>query len=87
MAYSDIWAERYWVSEMQDPYGENSLRVLKMQLGAWQRHISALELRDRQRFIVWMSQELSLQEFALIVDGEILRETMWEIYLEERYGK
>ena len=68
---------------MHGPDGENSLRMLKMQLEAWKNHVSTLELCDRQRFVAWLSEAVTLQEFALIVDGEILRETLWEIYLEE----
>jgi hypothetical protein len=71
---------------MNDHAMKNDLHTLKSQLKAWRDHVHALELDDRQRFIEWLPKELSADEFALIIDGEILRDALWEVYLNEHYG-
>ena len=63
-----------------------SLETLKEQLEAWRAHVLSLELHDRRRFIEWLAEVLTVREFALLIDGEILRNTLWEIYLREHYG-
>ena len=45
-----------------------------------------MRLEDRERFIDWLSQALSPREMALIIDAEVDRRSLWEIYLNEHYG-
>jgi len=71
---------------MCDDTTQTNLKTLREQLLAWQRQISLLGFDDRTRFIKWLSEVLTLYEFALIIDGEILRSALWEIYLRERSG-
>lgn len=71
---------------MGDSDTQNSLTILKEQLNEWRNHMYVLELHDRRRFVEWLSEVLTVYEIALIVDGEILRSTLWEIYLRELYG-
>ena len=65
---------------------EHGVEPLKRQLEAWNAHLNRFGLDDRRRFIEWLSESLSSQEFALLVDGEIERRSLWRIYLNERYG-
>jgi hypothetical protein len=71
---------------MQEDTQTASLDTLKAQLERWQFQISALELKDRDRFVTWLQETMTPRQFALIVDGEILRAALWEVYLCERYG-
>jgi hypothetical protein len=71
---------------MQEDTQTASLDTLKAQLERWQFQIAALELEDRDRFVTWLQETMTPQQFALIVDGEILRAALWEIYLRDRYG-
>ncbi len=70
----------------EDEAGEQSLRKLRLQAQAWKKHIARMRLEDRERFIDWLSQALSPREMALIIDAEIDRRSLWEIYLNEHYG-
>jgi len=63
-----------------------NLAALKLQLGAWARHLERLRLRDKQVFIGWLSQALTAEEFALLLDAEVGRRALWEIYLTEQFG-
>lgn len=71
---------------MNDENAQQNLNTLREQLQAWRKHIYVLELHDRERFIQWLSEALTVYEAALIIDGEILRNSLWEIYLRERSG-
>jgi hypothetical protein len=71
---------------MDSPYERHTLRTLKDEVEAWQAHIRKLRLEDRQRFVSWLSQAVTEQEFALIIDAEIDRQGLWETYLSEQYG-
>ncbi|RJP17964.1 MAG: hypothetical protein C4520_15265 [Candidatus Abyssobacteria bacterium SURF_5] len=65
---------------------QQNLTTLKRQLRAWERHIGALDIGDRKEFSSWLAQALDAGEFALLVDAEIDRRSLWEIYLNERFG-
>ena len=65
---------------------EQSLGKLRLQTQAWKDHINRMRLEDRERFVEWLSQALSPQEMALIIDAEVDRRSLWEIYLNEHYG-
>ena len=64
----------------------HTLKKLRGELEAWRVHIATLQLEDRERFILWLSEVITQQEFALIVDAEVDRQSLWETYLRERYG-
>ncbi|UCD56526.1 MAG: hypothetical protein JSV16_11915 [Candidatus Hydrogenedentota bacterium] len=61
-------------------------KVVKAELQAWRIHVGRLRLDDRERFVGWLSEALTAQELALIIDSEVDRQTLWEIYLHEQYG-
>jgi len=65
---------------------QNSIKKLQEQLEAWENHSSSLGFHDRQRFVLWLAKALDSQELALIIDGEILRNVLWDIYLHEHFG-
>ena len=70
----------------KDEAMEQSLRKLRLQTQAWKKHIDRMRLEDRERFIDWLSQALSRREMAVIIDAEVDRRSLWEIYLNEHYG-
>lgn len=74
-----------WRPQKDEPM-EQSLRNLRLQTQAWKKHINCMRLEDRECFVEWLSQALSPQEMALIIDAEVDRRSLWEIYLNEHYG-
>ncbi len=64
----------------------HTLDTLEGELEAWKIHIHTLGLDDRKRFVAWLGNVLEAEEFALIIDCEMDRRELWEIYLCERYG-
>jgi hypothetical protein len=71
---------------MRPDCSEHGVELLKRQLEAWNTHLNKFGLDDRQRFIEWLSKTLGNKEFALLIDGEVERGSLWRIYLNERYG-
>ena len=71
---------------MANHQNEHSLAALKGELRAWTAHIDRLGLDDRRRFIEWLSVSLEPGEFALAIDSEIDRQSLFTTYLWERYG-
>lgn len=65
---------------------QHTLEELKRQVRAWEAHIDELGLIERKEFVLWLSQVIVPQEFALLVDSEVERGALWKIYLRERYG-
>jgi len=66
--------------------GQAPSAKIRRELGAWKAHLERLELSDRRGFIAWLSESFDAEEFALIVDAEIDRASLWRAYLGERYG-
>ncbi|RJP69527.1 MAG: hypothetical protein C4532_10835 [Candidatus Abyssobacteria bacterium SURF_17] len=64
----------------------NTLKTLKRETEAWKRHVERLRLNDRTRFVEWLSTVLTARELALIIDSELGRRALWEVYLREHYG-
>jgi hypothetical protein len=56
------------------------------QIKAWECHLERLGLRDKQIFARWLSHALTVEEFALLLDAEVDRRSLWEIYLAEQFG-
>ncbi len=65
---------------------DGSLHALRRQLSAWDDHIERLKLTHRREFRAWLAQSLSASEFALLVDAEVDRRSLWETYLREKFG-
>ena len=65
---------------------EHSLATLKGQLQAWTVRVDRLCLDDRRRFIEWLSCALEPGEFAVAIDAEIVRQSLFATYLLEKYG-
>jgi hypothetical protein len=63
-----------------------SLDALKQRLQAWAEHIEALNLGRRTAFVAWLAGSFSPREFALLLDAEVDRGSLWETYLNERFG-
>ena len=69
-----------------DHRDEHSLAELKGKLRAWTAHVDRLGLDDRRLFVEWLSGSLEPREFALAIDAEIDRQSLFAVYLRERYG-
>ena len=67
-------------------HDEHSLAALKGELREWTAHVDRLGLDDRRRFVEWLSGSLEPGEFALAIDAEIDRRSLFATYLHERYG-
>lgn len=62
------------------------LSMLKHQLAAWAAHLHRHKLTDRKDFVSWLSKAITAAEFALLVDAEIDRRSLWEAYLQDMFG-
>jgi hypothetical protein len=63
-----------------------NMPALKRQLEAWANHLQKHNLDDRRTFIDWLSKAFSPRQFALLLDAEVERRSLWEIYLHELFG-
>ncbi len=61
------------------------LNELQEQAHAYQSHCAHYKLRDRLAFQLWMSTNLSRDQLASLIDGEVTRQAIFEVYLNDRY--
>lgn len=62
-----------------------ALKELRDQAKAFQRHCEHLELRDRVDFQLWMITNLTSDELVSLIDGEVTRQAIFEVYLNDKY--
>jgi hypothetical protein len=70
----------------EDMRGNGGRGELKRYLGAYRRHLVRLKLEDNKHFIRWLSRAFTAEEFAVIIDSEIDRRSLWEVFLAEMFG-
>lgn len=61
-------------------------REFKRYLNAYRQHLERLNLADNGSFIRWLSNAFTAEEFALLIDAEIGRRSLWELFLTEMFG-
>ncbi len=61
------------------------LKELQEQAHAYQSHCAHYKLRDRLAFQLWMVTNLSKEQLASLIDGEVTRQAIFEVYLDDQY--
>ncbi len=62
-----------------------ALRKFQREADAFYRHCEHYKLRDRLAFQHWIATNLSSDQLASLIDGEVTRQAIFEVYLNDRY--
>lgn len=61
------------------------LKELQEQADAFQEHCVRHRIQDRLDFRVWLCEKLSSEQLASLIDGEVTRQAIFEVYLNDKY--
>ncbi len=61
------------------------LKELQDQANSYRSHCARHDLHDRIAFQLWISANLTRDQLASLIDGEVTRQAIFEVYLNDRY--
>ncbi len=61
------------------------LKELQDQAQAFRGHCIRFDLCDRIEFQTWMTINLTKDQLASLIDGEVTRQAIFEVYLNDQY--
>ncbi len=61
------------------------LNELREQAYAYLSHCTYYKLHDRLAFQDWMVTNLSKEQLVSLIDGEVTRQAIFEVYLNDKY--